>query len=145
MTPSSASTRHLRFGWWSLFAFLLLGVGLESLHGLKVGWYLDVGYEMRRLMFTLAHAHGTLFALVNLAAGLTLRSVPQVVFSRPASLALLHGSWILPLGFLLGGFHVHGGDPGIGIVLVPLGAVLVVFGVGSLARACSRALALSSS
>jgi len=26
----------------------------------KIGWYLNVDQEMRRLMFTLAHAHGTL-------------------------------------------------------------------------------------
>ena len=57
------SDRHLRFGWRSLFVFLVLGVVLETLHGFKLGWYLDVGAEMRRLMFTLAHAHGTLLAM----------------------------------------------------------------------------------
>lgn len=50
--------RHLRFGWWSLLFFLTFGLGLETLHGLKVGWYLDVENETRRLMWTLAHAHG---------------------------------------------------------------------------------------
>ena len=70
------SNRHLSFGWWSLLGWLALGLGLEALHGFKTGWYLDVGNETRRLMFTLAHAHGTLLALINLAAGLTLRVVP---------------------------------------------------------------------
>ena len=70
----NTSDRHLRFGWWSLSAFLALGLLLETLHGFKVGWYLDVSHEARRLMFTLAHSHGTLLALVNIAAGLTLRT-----------------------------------------------------------------------
>ena len=56
---------------WSLLVFLSLGGGLETLHGLKIGWCVDVGNEMQRLMFTLAHAHGTALALVNIAAGLT--------------------------------------------------------------------------
>ncbi len=63
--------RNLRFGWWSLLVFLSLGAVLEALHGFKIGWYVDVGNETRRLMFTLAHAHGTLLALVNIVAGLT--------------------------------------------------------------------------
>src|SRR2546423_2621280 len=69
--------RNLRFGWWSLLVFLSLGGLLETLHGFKIGWYVDVGNEMRRLMFTLAHAHGTALALVNIVAGLTARSVEQ--------------------------------------------------------------------
>ena len=54
------AVRHLRFGWASLFVFATLGVGLELLHGFKVGLYLDVGNETRRLLWTLAHAHGVL-------------------------------------------------------------------------------------
>jgi hypothetical protein len=63
------SLRHLRFGWWALFISLVVGVFLETLHGFKLGWYLDVNNDMRRLMFTLAHAHGALLALVNIAPG----------------------------------------------------------------------------
>ena len=58
--------RHLLFGWWSLLVFLSLGLGLETLHGFKVGWYLDVANEARRLTWTLAHAHGTLLGLIHL-------------------------------------------------------------------------------
>ena len=67
-TPTAADTaaatylrRHLRFGWWSLLCFLTLGIVLESLHGFKVGWYLDAAHSTRRLMWTLAHAHGVCF------------------------------------------------------------------------------------
>ena len=137
----SASNRHLRFGWWSLFAYLSLGLGLEALHGFKLGWYLDVGNEMRRLMFTLAHAHGTLLALVNLAAGLTLRFVKDLVLPRYASFSLIAAGVLLPLGFLLGGIQIYGGDPGVGIVLVPIGGFFLLYGVGATARAVTRAKA----
>lgn len=138
ISPTSASDRHLRFGWWSLFSFLTLGVVLETLHGFKIGWYLNVDVEMRRLMFTLAHAHGTLLALVNIALGLTLRVVPGFEISRYASLAVNWGGLLLPLGFLLGGIVVHEGDPGLGVIFVPIGAFLLLYGVGSAARSFSR-------
>lgn len=134
----NTSDRHLRFGWWSLFAWLALGVVLETLHGFKLGWYLDVDREMRRLMLTLAHAHGTLFALVNIAAGLTLRAVKGFELARAPSLALLWGSVLLPAGFFLGGLAIHDGDPGLGVLLVPVGALLVLYGVWSAARTLGK-------
>ena len=136
----NTSDRHLRFGWWSLFAFLTLGVALETLHGFKLGWYLDVSSEMRRLMFTLAHAHGTLLALVNIAAGLTSRAVNGFELSGAESLALRWGSLLLPIGFLLGGLVVHDGDPGLGVLLVPVGALLLLYAVGAAAARMSRSL-----
>jgi hypothetical protein len=135
----NSSDRHLRFGWWSLFAYLALGLVLEALHGFKLGWYLDVGHEMRRLMFTLAHAHGTLLALVNLAAGFTLRLVPGVTLKPAASAALFGAAVLLPLGFLLGGLVIYGGDPGPGVFLVPVGGLLLLYGVGSTARSVAAA------
>jgi hypothetical protein len=126
------ATRHLRLGWWSLFGWLLLGLGLETMHGFKAGWYLDVGQETRRLMLTLAHAHGTLLGLVNIAAGVTLKARPFA--PGRASGALLAGALLLPLGFLLGGLVTNDGDPGLGIVLVPVGGLLVAFGVFGFAR-----------
>lgn len=71
------SDRNLRFDWWSLLIFLSLGRALETLHGFKIGWYVDVGNDMRRFMFTLAHAHGTALALVNIVARLTGRNVER--------------------------------------------------------------------
>lgn len=135
MNPSD---RHLRYGWWSLFIFLALGVLLETLHGFKIGWYLNVDVEIRRLMFTLAHAHGTLLALVNIVLGLTLRSVKGCDLSRGASRAILWGSALLPAGFFLGGIIIHDGDPGLGVLLVPVGALLLLYGVYSVARALGR-------
>src|SRR5260370_35043609 len=111
--------RNLRFGWWSLLVFLSLGGALETLHGFKIGWYLDVGNEARRLMFTLAHAHGTLLALVNIAAGLTARNIVRLDLRPSAPLALIWAAILLPAGFFLGGGVTYGGDPGAGVWLRP--------------------------
>lgn len=123
------SDRHLRFGWRALLVYLLLGIALEILHGFKLGWYLDAGQEMRRLMFTLAHAHGTLLALVNIAAGLTLRANEKSPLARGTSFALIWSAVLLPGGFFLGGLVTHDGGPGLGILFVPIGALLLVYGV----------------
>ncbi len=116
--------RHLRFGWWSLLVFLSLGILLEALHGLKLGFYLDTDNQTRRLMWTLAHAHGTLISLVHMGFSLALRSLPSenTRLQRFASPLLMATSVLLPGGFFLGGLVIHGGDPGLGILLVPVGA-----------------------
>ena len=57
--------RHLRLGWWGLLLFLSMGGALELLHALKVGFYLDVSNETRRMLWTLSHAHGTLLAMLH--------------------------------------------------------------------------------
>jgi hypothetical protein len=120
--------RHVRVGWVTLLLSTLFGLGLDGLHAFKVGWYLDVANETRRLMWTLAHAHGTLLGLVNLAFGATarLRPLRSAVRHGAASRCLLAATALLPVGFLLGGLFVDGGDPGLGIVLVPLGGALLV-------------------
>jgi predicted GNAT family N-acyltransferase len=121
--------RHLRLGFWGLLGFLSLGLVLEALHGFKVGLYLDVANEARRLSWRLAHAHGTLLSLVHVAFGLTLasRHAPPAQSAANASRLLTAATLLLPGGFLLGGFFIHGGDPGIGVLLVPLGG-LALFG-----------------
>lgn len=123
--------RHLLLGWWSLLVFLSLGIGLEALHGFKVGWYLNVSNETRRLMFTLAHAHGTLLALIHLGFAATVRAVPQwSAKSRALASSCLGGAGVLvPAGFFLGGLFIYAGDPGLGILLVPVGALLLFIAV----------------
>jgi hypothetical protein len=122
---------HLSFGWWTLLVFLTLGLVLESLHGFKVRWYLDVTNETRRLLWTLAHAHGTLLGLLNLAFAVSVAVLPprSKRLARIASRALIGASVLMPGGFLLGGLVIYGGDPGLGILLLPLGAVLLFVGV----------------
>jgi hypothetical protein len=134
------SRRHLRFGWWSLLVFASVGLVLESLHGFKVRAYLDSSNETRRLMWTLAHAHGTLLALVNIVAGLMWRSTPAMApNAKLVSSSLVAAGVLLPGGFFLGGIAFYGGDPGIGTVLVPIGAVLFLFALFSIARAVTAA------
>ena len=119
--------RHLRMGWLSLLVFLSLGLALEALHGLKVQAYLNAMSETRRLMWTLAHAHGTLLALVQLGFAFTVLQVPAWR-ARPrtiASTSLLAAGVLMPGGFFLGGVWVYAGDPGLGILLVPVGGVLL--------------------
>jgi hypothetical protein len=130
--------RNLRFGWWSLLVFLTLGGILETLHGFKIGWYVDVGNETRRLMFTLAHAHGTLLALVNIAAGLTARIAERFVLRPSVSFALIWAAIILPAGFFLGGILIYDGDPGLGVWLVPIGAGLLFYGIARIALDLSK-------
>jgi hypothetical protein len=131
--------RHLRFGWWSLLLFATLGLVLESLQGFKVRAYLDVSNDTRRLMWTLAHAHGTLLAIVHVIFALTWRSAPAAM-PKPnlISTSLIAASALLPGGFFLGGIAFYSGDPGLGVLLVPVGAVLLLVAVFSIARSASR-------
>jgi hypothetical protein len=131
--------RHLRFGWWSLLLFAALGLVLESLHGFKVRAYLDVSNETRRLMWTLAHAHGVGLAIVNVLFGLTLR-IPEFRLQklRLVSSCLIAASVLLPGGFFLGGLAFYSGDPGIGVILVPAGAILLLSAVFYTARATMK-------
>lgn len=124
--------RHLSVGWWALGGYLLLGVLLEGFHAMKAGVYLDVGNETRRLLFRLAHAHGTLLALVNIVYALTLRAMPSAT-SPLASASLLVALLLMPTGFFLGGVWARAGDPGLGAVLIPAGALALVLGVAVVA------------
>jgi hypothetical protein len=123
-------------GWWSLLAFATLGLGLESLHGFKIRAYLDVSNETRSLMWTLAHAHGTLLAILNIVFGLSLRVAPELTTSRLAfvSSALAGATIVMPAAFFLGGIVFYGGDPGLGILLLPVGAFLLLAAIFLIAR-----------
>lgn len=137
--------RHIRFGWWSLLAFIALGILLESLLAYKVTWYLGEDYEnIRRLMWRLAHAHGTLLSLVHLLFAMTVHLVPATVDQRGAKFAspcFLAASFLLPGGFFLGGIFTYeqNADPGIGVFLVPVGALLMVIAVSLTAAGVTKA------
>lgn len=138
---SSLVARHLRTGWLALVVFLVLGIALEAFHGLKIDWYLAVANDTRRFLFTLAHAHGTLLGLVHLGYAFTLRELDleDAPGSKIDSKLLNAATVLLPGGFLLGGIKVYGGDPGVGILLVPIGALaLLVAAVRTWRRASAR-------
>ena len=129
--------RHLRLGWWTLFLFLALGLGLAALRAAQAPCYLHPANATRRLMWTLAHTHGTLVALLHLVYGAALQLVPRVATAPPrvTSAALTAAGVALPGGFFLGGVWFHGGDPGLGILAVPVGALCLLAAVGGIARA----------
>lgn len=138
--PVDYARRHIRFGWWSLLFFATFGIVLEALHGFKVRVYLDVSNETRRLLWTLAHAHGTALALVNIVFGLSLRIAPEMTVpgrERLVSPALIGASVVMPLAFFLGGVAFYEGDPGIGVVLLPAGAFLLIAALFWTARAAN--------
>ena len=135
-TPGRAATeestalvvrRHLCWGWLTLLVFLTLGLALETLHGFKVQAYLSVMNETRRLMWTLAHAHGALLGLVHLGFAFSVHctSAWTTRTRTLASYSLLAAGVLMPGGFLLSGIWVYAGDPGLGILLVPVGGVLL--------------------
>ena len=119
-----ALTKTLRTGWLLLAVSLPFGVTLEGLHGFKVQAYL--ASDMRREMWRLAHAHGTLLGILCLVfAALAERQVAERIRGSVAR-QLRWGAVLMPLGFFLGGVLNSEGDPSLGILLVPLGALLLV-------------------
>ena len=133
--PVDYARRHLRLGWWWLLIFSALGLALEAFHGFKVSAYLDVSNETRRLMWRLAHVHGTLLGVVHILFGLTVKVMGEAAIGRvrSTSLALQWAGILLPAGFFLGGVRFYSGDPGLGVVLVPIGAVQLLFALWQLA------------
>jgi len=132
--------RHQIVGWWGLFVFLALGFALETMHGFKMGFYLDPEHRLRRLLWTLAHAHGTLLALVQITFAFTVGSLGRWTERRLklVSFLLIDGLVLLPVGFFLGGIGHTEVDPSMGVLLVPIGAVLLLIAVGLIAWSLTR-------
>jgi len=134
--------RHLRLGWLSLLLYATLGLLLETLHAFKLGWYLELSAEPRRLSFTLAHAHGVGLALLNIGFAATLHmafrqsSAALELGARLMRLATL----LIPLGFFGGGLAPYDGDPGVLVFLVPPGALMLVASLILVTLALLRAL-----
>ncbi len=125
----SEASRSRLFGWASLFGWALVGFALELAHGFKLSAYLDD--ELTRLLLTLAHAHGVGLSLVVLAhAAIGAELAP----GRPLRFAAV----TLPAGFLAGAVAHPESDPSLGILLVPVGALALLFGLGRLAVAAYR-------
>lgn len=122
---------HFRLGWWYVLTFAALGLALEILHGVKADSYLSASNETRRLMWTLAHTHGTLLGMLQIGFAVSLSFLGGWT-GRTRTLAsrCLHAASVLmPLGFFLGGLFIHGGDPGIGVFLVAPGAALLLIAI----------------
>ena len=119
-----AIRKTVRAGWLLLAIALPFGVTLEALHGFKVQAYL--ASEMRREMWRLAHAHGTLLGMLCLvSAAIADAHIPEAIRARVLAM-IRWGAVLMPLGFFLGGVLNSEGDPSLGILLVPPGALLLI-------------------
>jgi lipopolysaccharide export LptBFGC system permease protein LptF len=89
-------------------------------------------------MWRLAHAHGTLLALVNIAFACSLPHVGveahRLARLRRSSACLLVAALMLPAGFFLGGVFASSADPNPLVALVPAGAALLIAAAWTLAR-----------
>jgi hypothetical protein len=126
-----AVRKTLRAGWLLLAISLPFGVTLEALHAFKIPAYL--GNEMRREMWRLAHAHGTLLGVVCLVfAALAEAHVAEGL--RPSVARQIRwGALLMPLGFFLGGILNSEGDPSLGVLLTPIGALLLIVALARMA------------
>ncbi|MCB9882662.1 MAG: hypothetical protein H6832_12505 [Planctomycetes bacterium] len=113
------------FGWYLLAISLPAGLTLEALHALKVQVYL--GSDMRRELWTLAHAHGNILGILCLVYAVVadryLRDEQNIA---AISRWLRVGSALMPLGFFLGGVLNFEGDPSLGVLLVPIGGLCLL-------------------
>lgn len=135
-----ATRASLRFGWTWLAIFLLGGLALEALHGVKADWYLE--QHLRRELWVLAHAHGALFALLNLAFAVAAAPLYADAGQRARAGAFLRwGSLLVPAGFFLGGIGNSESDPSLFILATPVGALLILHALASAARQAWRTTA----
>lgn len=122
-SPSKPTTALIRQGWISLALWIVFGILIEGLSGFRSPALFDDA--IRRDMFRLAHAHGTLLNLVLIAAALC-HQLNLIRLGRMTALGLRSAVFLLPLGFLLGGIWHFKDDPGLAVVLVPVAAVLLL-------------------
>ena len=115
--------------------WMTVGLILDGLLAFRAPGYLDD--PVRRELFRLAHAHGTLLSLLLVVVGLCGRRGVVEPF-RAARAALRVGSLLMPLGFLLGGIRHFEGDPGLLVWMAPPAALLLIFGVVSTAISARR-------
>ena len=117
-------------GWLGLAFWMSFGLLFETLMAYRAPSYLEDGE--RRELFRLAHAHGSAFGFLLVAASLWVNA-RRVKLARLSWRALRAGTVLMPFGFLFAGVWHPEGDPGLAIWLVPIGAIALVFGLISVA------------
>jgi hypothetical protein len=122
-SPSHPGAGLIRLGWISLALWIAFGILIEGFSAFRSPAYLDD--TVRREMFRLAHAHGTLLNLVLLAAAICAR-LDLIRLGRMTSLGLCSAAALLPAGFLFAGLWHFKDEPGPAILLVPVGAVVLL-------------------
>lgn len=116
---------HLRASIVSVALFLAMGLWLEAMYGLRAeGWVDD---PLRREFLRLGHAHGGLLGLLNVALAWALERLrTPAAWAQKIRVAALLGAALVGLGFMVGGL-LHGPtDPGLPVLAVPAGAMLLL-------------------
>ncbi|HLA95839.1 MAG TPA: hypothetical protein VK612_08970 [Pyrinomonadaceae bacterium] len=129
-SPPDNLTSMFAQGWIGLAFWMSFGLLIEGLIAFRIPAYLQD--PVRRELFRLGHAHGTLLSIVLLIVGLYAHTA-IVAPMRIARLALQAGVIMMPVGFILGGISHFESDPNPLVFLAPLGGLLVIFGVVSIA------------
>lgn len=124
---------HDRLGFLCVTIFAALGLVLELLHGLRATAYLSEAHATRRLLFTLAHAHGVLLGLVNVAVAAVVRA--HGIDDPLGSQLLKAATALIPAGFLLGGAVLMQEDPNPLVLLSVAGGVCLVVACARVWRA----------
>lgn len=116
---------HLRAAIALTAMFLASGLWLEAMIGLRAeGWVDD---PLRREFLRLGHAHGGVLALLNvgLAWALERLRTPDA-WAGKIRVAAITGGALVGAGFMLGGLTHGSTDPGLPILAVPAGAMLLL-------------------
>lgn len=119
--------------WIGIAFWMSFGLLNEGLIGFRIPGY--VADDVRRELFRLAHAHGTLLSLMLLGAAFSVNRLTEDAAPSFGVWPLRIGAVMVPLGFLIGGMWHFKGDPGLGVWLVPPAALLVIFGAITVALA----------
>src|SRR4249920_2733827 len=114
MQPASHLTL-IRQGWISLALWITFGILFE---GLCIFRFPLLNDAVRREMFRLAYAHGTLLNLVLIAAAICAR-LDLIRVGFKTSVGLRSAVVLLPAGFLFSGLWHFRDEPGLAILLVP--------------------------
>jgi hypothetical protein len=117
--------RHLRLSLALTAVFLAMGLWLEAMIGLRLaGWVDD---PLRREFLRLGHAHGGLLALLNVGLGLALeRLATPDPWARAIRRAAWTGALLVGVGFVAGGLWHGPTDPGLPVLVVPAGALMLL-------------------
>jgi hypothetical protein len=116
---------HVRLSLLLVAAFLGLGILVESMLGTRAAALMDD--PLRREFVRLGHAHGGLLGLLNLGIGWAMAQLrtPEG-WARKVRIAAWSGASCVGLGFLGGGVWHGATDPGVLVLLVPTGALLLL-------------------
>ena len=126
--PSIHQTRllHLRWGWWLLAVFGLMGLVLDSFHGFKQSFYVAEDVQLRRLLWMTSHGGGVVLGILNIAFAASLHRFSTGLVCLRSSMGLIAANVAIPSGLFMAGLFLHDDRPGTGLLLFFIGTVLLL-------------------